>query len=201
MATVTHSVFKGGVQTSASYQKTSTAIVVNEFISPKEGYEPNGATISALAHGPYITISIENWSYANPTIYIANPFSFALVDVLVHTIDPFTVTSNRAILNIYPKNGTIAGVKYIPVDVANAIARNPLYDSFYKSFVGGEDATSNSFYGKAVSIANVTILRSALSIYVSGTGLGGTFKGTITLKVIPINEGYADAQPNITNFG
>ena len=201
MATVTHSLFKGGVQTSASYQKTSTAIVLNEFILPEDSWEPNGATISALAHGPYITISIENWSYANPTIYIANPFSFALVDVLVHTIVPFTVTSNRATLNIYPKNGTIVGVNYFPVDVANAITRNPLYDSFYRSFVGGEDATSNSLYGKAVPIANVTVMRTALSIHVSGAGLGGTFKGTITLKVIPINEGNANTNPTITNFG
>ena len=201
MATLTHSIFKGGVQTSASYQKTSTAIVVNEFISPKEGYEPNGATISALAHGPYITISIENWSYANPTIYMANPFSFALADILVHTVDPFTTTSNRATMNIYPKSSALVGVKYIPVDAANAIARNPLYNSFYKSFVGGEDETTSSVYGKAVPIANVTIIRSVLSLYVAGTGLGGTFKGTITLKVIPINEGYANTQSGITNFG
>tara|TARA_Y100000593_G_C4306906_1_gene336211 strand:- start:1184 stop:1777 length:594 start_codon:yes stop_codon:yes gene_type:complete len=183
MASLLDNLFNGGVVKSSQFHKLNTAINVREFINPALSAEPNGATISALAHGPYLTIDVSNWSSSNPIIRIANPFSFAIVDFTVHVRTAFTASSGDPYVAFLPGSSTLGAIQYVNVGTSGSLVRNTI-SGYYKSL----HQEFQSIFGVAEPQAGCTRLNSQLNLKATGTGLGGTFSGTFNFKILPIAE-------------
>ena len=189
--------FYGSGNSNDSY-KTKTSLEVFEFIGPKNSgggpYLASGATISAVTHGPYLTIDISDWD--GTTINLANPFNFAIVDVTVLVNTPLTVSSGTSYLEVYLANYT-GGLNYFDIGTARSVVRNVAFAGYVKSMV---QDTGISAGGRGVPIGQTTRNASNLRLQATGVGLGGSFSGTVTLKILPLSKALIRGIATVDNF-